>query len=165
MAQHSGVQRLTPKADPAPDSHTQCCHKEIGEVCRAVQGAGLLNPATKGQGQVEEEGAREACTALVAVAGSEFVVVAVFFAAAGSSVAAGSGSVVAAAEVSAVAAAGSGSSAAESAVACAGAAGPEPQPHSQSGQIAHGLDFLPAFGPGPGPAASSAVAGGTENHM
>lgn len=160
MARHSGVQTLIPKADPAPGSHTQCCRKGSGAVCRVVQGAGLLNPATEGPGQVGEEGAREACTSPVAVAGSEFVVVAVFFAAAGS------GSVVVAVEVSAVAAAGSVSSVAAgsaSAVACAGAAGPEHQRYFQSCQRAHGLDFLPASVPGP--AASFVVAGETMNHM
>lgn len=163
MARHSGVQTLTPKADPAPGSHTQCCRKGIGAVCRVVRGAGLLNPATEGQGQFGEEEAREACTAPVAVDGSEFVVVAVFFAAAaGSSAAAGSGAAVVAVEVSAVAGSvASAAAAAGSAVACA--AGPAPLPCSQSVQRAHGLDFLPASGPGP--AASSAVAGGTTNHM
>lgn len=159
MAWHSGVQTLTPKADPAPGSHTQCCRKGIGAVCKVVQGAGLLNPAKEGQEQFGEEEAREACTA--PVDGFEFVVVAVFSAAAaGSSAAAGSGAAVVAVEVSAVAGSVSSAAAAGSAVACA--AGPVLLPYSQSGQRAHDLDLLPAFGPGP--AASSAVAGGTTNH-
>lgn len=196
MARHSGVQTLTPEVDPVPGNHTQCCRKGIGAVCRVVLGAGQLNPATEVQGQVGKEGAREACTDPVAV--SEFVVaVAVFFAAVVFSAAAvESASVVVAVDVSAVAAAGSVTSAAAVSVfvvACADAAGPEPPPYSQSGQRAHGLDFLPAsglglglelglgpglgpglgLGPGPGlgpglgpgPAASSVVAEGTKNHM
>lgn len=166
VAWHSGVQTLTPKADPAPDSHTQCFHKGICAVCKVVQGAGLLNPVTEGLGQFGEEGVKEAGTDPAAVAGSEFVAVVGFFAAAGSSAAAvGSGSVVVAVEVSAVAvAAGAAFSAAAaesvSVVACADAADPEPQPYFQSGQRAHGLDLLPASGP----AASSAAAVETTNH-